>query len=539
MRDFFLSALEQLRKLWQALEPSQKITIVLLSALVIISLFFIGIWGSRPDFETLYSGLEGADASEVIAKLGEAGVPYKIGAGGSSIMVPKKHVYEMRIQMAASGLPKGGGLGYEIFDNFKLGATDFTQKINYQRALQTELERTISQLGQIRQARVHIAIPDEQLFADEKQYTTASVVLDFIGVTPLSNKQVQGIVHLIASSVKGLSPENITIIDTNGNLLYNSSDPMGSTSGGGFSSVQIEAQSMYERAVERRIQSMLISVLGPNKSVVRVSAELDFDRQTVDSEIYEPSEDPIPRSERLIEESYKGTGKNSQGVPGTASNIPGVKSSGSNSDSKYSRLEEVKNYEVTKRIKHEVKSPGQVRRLSVAVIIDRKIDQEQTDSLAQIVQAAVGINEERGDSLVIKNLDFDNSHMEKQLTEMDKEKQLNMILSIAKAVGTSIFVLIFIIFLYNAIKKIPGSVGAGGRGGPARDLAMEEEFADIEDERYKLEKEVELELEKMEKLSLPTAEAKKKAVMQKKLENEIRTNTGEFVRLLRSWLAED
>ncbi|ETR69698.1 MAG: flagellar M-ring protein FliF [Candidatus Magnetoglobus multicellularis str. Araruama] len=526
MKKIFLQALEQLRNLWLTLEPSQKITITLLTVIIILALFFIGLWGARPDYETLFSQLDSADASEIINRLSEAKVPYKISAGGSTILVPKKQVYEMRIQMASQGLPKGSGVGFEVFDTFKLGATDFSQKINFQRALQTELERTISKISQVRQARVHIAIPDEQLFTDDKQDTTASVVLDLVGGVGLNPKQIKGIVHLIASSIKALAPQNVTIIDTDGNLLYNEEES--SFSDGHFSVSQIEAKSVFERALENRVQTMLIKVIGPNKSVVRVSAELNFDQESMDSEIYEPTEEKIPRSTKVVEETHTtegGAAANTPAITGTAIDLQQLEQAGNTS--KYSRVEDIQNYEITKHIKREVKAPGTLQRLSVAVILDRAINDEQTEALTQIVSAAVGIREERGDALVIRNLAFDRSLLDKNIQQMQKTAQIDRWRDLAKTAGIAVVALIFLIFLYSAIRKIPGSLNIDKKAKNNDASEYQEEEIDYD----------EIDLSDVSKG--PTTEAQRKIAMQRRIERLLKNDSDEFIRLLRSWLVED
>lgn len=537
MQKLILEALTQLTKLWQTLEVSQKITIVLLSLVVFLSLFFIGKWGTTPDYEILFSNLDSSDAAQIVGKLTEAKVPYKLDNGGNTVLVPKNNVYEMRIQMASQGLPKGSGVGFEIFDNFKLGATDFTQKLNYQRALQTELERTIMKIAQIRQARVHIAIPDEQIFADEKQETTASVVLDLMGAGDLNAKQIQGIVHLVASAIKGLKPENITVIDTNGNLLY-SKDDSTFGAGGGYSTTQLEAQAGYEKIMEKRIQSMLVSVIGANKSVVRVNAVLDFDQQKVDSEVYEPAEEPIARSEKSTEESYSGdSSQGPGGMPGTDTNVPGgggtAAAGGAGNSNKYSRLEEVKNYEITKHIKHEVKAPGSVKKLSVAVLLDRMVSAEQTAAITQAVKAAVGIDETRGDSLVIKNIAFDKTAMEQSQKAIQQGNMMSYGVMGAKGLGLALLVIFFLVWVRGVMRRVssmsPQTVGPDKTA----------ELAQLDQEIQAREKEIELELERLERLSMPTAEAQKKIAMQKQLEKMATKETDDFIKLLRSWLAED
>lgn len=536
MQKLILEALNQLNKLWQSLETSQRITIILLSVVIFLSLFFIGKWGATPDYEILFSNLDSQDAGQIVGKLNEAKVPYKLDNGGNTILVPKKNVYELRIQMASQGLPKGSGVGFEIFDNFKLGATDFTQKLNYQRALQTELERTITKIAQIKQARVHIAIPDEQIFADEKQETTASVVLDLMGSGDLNPKQIQGIVHLVASAIKGLKPENITVIDTNGNLLYSKEDSTFGV-GGGYSTTQMEAQAAFEKTMEKRIQSMLVSVIGSNKSVVRVNAVLDFDQQKIESEVYEPAEEPIARSEKSTEESYSGEGgQGPGGMAGTDSNMPaGVQggTNGNGNSNKYSRLEEVKNYEITKHVKHEIKAPGSVKKLSVAVLLDRQVNADQTTAITQAVKAAVGIDDTRGDSLVIKNIAFDKTAMEQDQKDLKQSNLINVAMMVAKGLGTALLVVFFLIFVRGMLRRL--SVAST----PAIGSEKAAELADMDREIEAREREIELELERLERMSMPTAEAQKKIAMQKQLEKMATKETESFIKLLRSWLAED
>ncbi|MDD4527839.1 MAG: flagellar basal-body MS-ring/collar protein FliF, partial [Candidatus Margulisbacteria bacterium] len=361
---------EQLKVLLNQLNFAQKLTLGMLGIIIFVSFIGIGIWGTRPDFVTLYAGLEEESTGEVVKKLDEKNIPYKIGPNGSSIMVPSKYVRSLRVALATEGIPKGSASGYELFDQFKLGVTEFTQKVNYQRALEAEIVKTISSISQIRSARLHIVMPEESVFVADKEKTTASLVLDVSG--SLSQGQINGIVHLVASSVKGLSPKNITIVDTNSNVLYVYEDDGMVDSG--LSNRQMNAQKQYENGLEARISSMLNQIFGSNASVVRVNVRMNFDKLESESEIFLPSEDPILRSARTMEESFDGN--NAANPANIATNLD---------KSNYAKTDETTNYEVSKKIEKFVKAPGYVEKVSVAVILDRQISEEQNASLKEAI----------------------------------------------------------------------------------------------------------------------------------------------------------
>jgi len=308
----------------------------MLGLIIFVSFIGIGIWGTRPDFVTLYAGLEQQDTGEVIKRLDDKGIAYKIGPNGSSVMVPSKYARELRVELASDGIPNGGASGYELFDQFKLGVTEFTQKVNYQRALEAELAKTISSLSQIRAVRVHIVLPEESVFMEDKDKTTASLVLDVLGGASLSQSNVNGIVHLVASSVKGLNTKGITVVDTNGNVLYAYEDEGMIDSG--LSMKQLDVQRQYEKTMQNRISTMLSQVFGNNSSVVRVNVRMNFDKSESESEIFLPSEERIIRSARAMEEGFEG--KNAANPANIATNLD---------DSNYSKIDETTNYEVSKK----------------------------------------------------------------------------------------------------------------------------------------------------------------------------------------------
>lgn len=446
MQRYLQYIFNQIGGVWAQLDITQRVTIGLMGAILVVGLVALASWGARPSYQILFSNLDPQDAGKIVAKLDEQKVKYQLANGGTTILVPEKSVYSMRLAMANDGLPKaGGGVGFEVFDDFKFGMTDFTQKLNFQRALETELARTIGEISQIRQARVHIAFPDDELYTESKQRTSAAVVLDLAGSGAMTDNQVAGIVNLVASAVKGLKPEDITVVDTNGNLLFHQ-DPSADGLGFGMGGSKLEVQSKFEKSIEANIQTMLRNVLGPNKSVVRVSAVLNFDSEKTDSEIYEPSDTPIVRSNKTAEETFQGDAEGAGASLGVPQGSP---------KSNYTKTEETNNYEVTKRIVHSYKSPGAVKKLSVAILLDRAIPKPEQDAILAAASAAAGVDTDRGDVIVVKPMNFDKTLITDAKKEMDKSAQMDMIKMAVQWIGMGIGLIVFIAFIRSGLKKIP------------------------------------------------------------------------------------
>ncbi|MGE5584721.1 MAG: flagellar basal-body MS-ring/collar protein FliF [Bacillota bacterium] len=311
------------RSLWDQMTSSQKLMVLLAIALGVVAMVLLLSRTGKTEMVPLYTGLSAGDAADIVAKLREMRIPYEISDGGATIRVPFDNVYETRMNLASQGLPSGGTVGFEIFDKTNFGATDFTQKMNYRRALQGELTRTILQLREVEEARVHIAIPEPALYIDEQKPPTASVMVKLRSGATLTRGQVQGIVRLVSSSVEGLNPSNVTVLDVDGNILYAASDETETGLMTSLSVSQLEAKRAYEKDVEKSVESMLTEVLGPRKVVVRVNAEINFDRREQNSEVFQP----MPTGLGVIREQTKVHEVRSTavalpaGVPGTASNV--------------------------------------------------------------------------------------------------------------------------------------------------------------------------------------------------------------------------
>lgn len=387
------------------------------------------LWTSRhAEQQVLYSQLTMEDAAAIVAKLREKGVPYSLKGDGTTVTVPSSMVYDTRLRMAAEGLPQGGGVGFELFDQRSFGMTEFVQKLNYRRALQGELARTIAQLGAVQSARVHIVLPEKSLFLGQQEKTTASVVLKLAPGGHLRPEQIRGMAHLVASSVEGLKPADVTIVDTSGNILNRETD------NAAFpfrNEAQLVYQQTLERDVERRVQSLLERAVGEGKVLVRVSTALDFQHIERTEERYD-ADNPAVRSEQRHKEEGSGSGAWAAGVPGVRSNVADASQQQPNQTAEKttsSRQSETINYELSKVISKIVAPSGEIKQLSVAVLVDgsyegggkngeRKYIPRSAEELAKyrdIVKGAVGYNEARGDRVEVANMPFESrEHPEAQ-----------------------------------------------------------------------------------------------------------------------------
>ena len=269
LRQIFL----QLKATFLNLSRGKQITLVTLILGSLAGFLFLMSWSGKSEFHPLYTKLNPEDAGIILTKLKEQKIEYRIASNGSTILIPQEHIYETRMKMASNGLPQGSGIGFEIFNETKLGMTEFAQNVNYQRALQGELSRTINRIGEIESSRVHIVLPEKSLFVEEDELATASVILQLQAGKWLSRSQITGIVHLVSSSVARLRPENVTIVDQSGELLAGIEND---SSFGSLSSNQLEYQARVEKGLENRIRTMLESALGEDKAIVRLSCSFDF-----------------------------------------------------------------------------------------------------------------------------------------------------------------------------------------------------------------------------------------------------------------------
>jgi len=407
---------------WQALSRTQKIIFASAAAGVLVCLFYIGLVASRPEYAPLFTGLDPKEAGTIAEKLKTLKIPYQLADQGQTIKVPEPQVYEARIQLASSGVLAGDGKGFELFDQNKFGQSDFDQQVNYQRALQEELRRTIVHLEGVEDARVHLVIPQKSVFVSEQGTPSASVVLKLKPAARLKPEQVQGICDLLVGSVEGLKPENIHVIDSDGNVLSDSfrsgSDPRVVMTKATLE--QQKLQQDYEKELEKRVQQMLARIVGPNNSVAMVTADLDFNQQQVTSTT-STNPDNVKVSEHTVKET--GTGSEAGGAPGTDSNITTTPFAQGAGTSSYSREESTVNYQVNTKQETLVAAPGRVRRLSAAVVVKDNVDNPvDVQKIKDAVAAAIGYDQSRGDQINVTSMAFDDSLQKKFEDELAQEK---------------------------------------------------------------------------------------------------------------------
>jgi flagellar M-ring protein FliF len=391
--------------------------LVLAAALAVAGVALAALlWLREGPWVPLFASLSAEDAGAIVTQLRAAKVPYRVGPGGTEILVPADQVHELRLRLAMQGLPLGGGVGFELFDRSSLGASDFAQRLNYQRALQGELARTIAQLRGITRARVHLAVGPPSLFEERPRAAAASVVLTLARGASLTTDQVRGIVHLVAASVEGLTPERVTVMDTAGRVLaVGSGDPAGV-----LSPRQLEAKAAVEETLERRVQSLLDSVLGPGQAVTRVSAQVTLQQVERTEERFDPN--PVPRQETRTVEASRGRSSTPTG-PGQAT-PPGTPPPASTTDNDTSRETESVTYELSRTVARTLIAPGQIQRLSVAVLLNTPFRSvpgpkgeetrqpaprpaEELEKIRRVVMSAVGYDQARGDEVTVLELPFD------------------------------------------------------------------------------------------------------------------------------------
>ena len=426
----------QLKTLLKNMSLGRKMAFLAIIGATLTSFVLLMIWTGKPEFQLLYSNLPPEDAGKILTRLKDQKIPYQISANGSSVLIPREKVYEVRLELASQGLPQGSGVGFEIFDNTKLGMTEFVQNVNYQRACQGELSRTINGFSEVEGSRVHIVMPSKSLFVDEEEPATASVVLKIRPGRKLSKDQVQGIVHLVSSSVSGLEPENVTIVDNYGKMLAGFK---GKSTLGHINSDQFEFQEKMERSLENKVKTMLEKALGPGKAIVRVSCYLDFMRREKTEEKYQP-DNKVVRSEQLFSETSNRTEVMPMGVPGVASNLQkgNTLSTVATSNPEFNKQDRTVNYEIGKVTSHTVEPVGKLSKLSVAVVVDgtyktvqNRADrkkkgeweyiprsQEEMGKLEKIVKSAVNFDATRGDQVEIANIPFETAKL--RMTEGEK-----------------------------------------------------------------------------------------------------------------------
>ncbi|MGB0749428.1 MAG: flagellar basal-body MS-ring/collar protein FliF [Magnetospiraceae bacterium] len=403
------------------LRTLSPVRLAITAGVVLASIAFFAYLITRmatPQMSLLYADLAPSDSGEIVKQLEAAQIPYELGAQGTEIYVPQDQALRLRVSMAEQGLPSGGSVGYEIFDSADtLGTTSFVQNVNLVRALEGELARTISTIQNVKNARVHLVLPRRELFSKDRQQPSASIVLDMRSAGRLSQEQVLAIQHMVAAAVPGLTPTRVSVVDEKGSLLARGFDEIGGVTGEGPES----KQAAYENRIARTIESLIEKTVGYGKVRAEVHADMDFDKVTTSRETFDP-DGQVVRSTQTVEEAAQSENQETEQPVTVANNlpdVPGDTGTGVNSTENETRSEETVNYEISKQVTNTIREGSQIRRLSVAVLVDGNYqldaqgaqvytprDQAELDQIAALVRSAMGFDVDRGDVLEVVNMQF-------------------------------------------------------------------------------------------------------------------------------------
>lgn len=507
----------------------QKAVTILGIVALAIGGFFFASWASKPTYAPLFSNLSGADASAIVEKLSANGTPYELADGGATVLVPQDQVYDARLQMSGEGLPAQADTGYALLDKQGITTSDFMQHIGYQRALEGELSKTIKSIDGVKAATVHLVIPQKDIFSDDEKKPTASVLVASASGKELDAEQVKAIVHLVASSVEGLDPKQVTVAGSDGSVL-STGDGKGLTGGGGDARSQQTQQ--FELRMNTALQRMLESVAGTGKAVVKTTAELDFDETETKTQQYTANPAVPPLSEKTTRETYDGAGNGAGGVLGP-DNIQ-VPNGAGNGTGKYESTTEQRSNAVGLVTETRRSAPGAVRKLSVSVLLDSKaaagIDAAQVQAM---VSAAVGLDAKRGDTMAVTTLPFDESATdaaEKALAEAGKADSQQQIVSMAKTGAMVLAVLILIFMAWRASRR------------SRRSKLTTEELAELAQMQAALEASETRAIGSGEgALALeagPDAESEDREARQREISEMVANQPDEVAQLLRGWLAD-
>jgi flagellar M-ring protein FliF len=413
--------MDQLRKFVNSLSVRQRLTILASAILIVFALLAFLHWNRERDFKPLYSNLSAEDAGAVLAKLREAGIEYRVRDADSTIFVPSEHLAELRLQMATAGIPKSGRIGYELFDKTNLGITDFTEQINYHRAVEGELERSVMAIAGVEQARVHVTFPKDSAFTDEQQPAKASVMVKLKPGFKLSQPNAVAITQLVSSAVEGLAPESVSVMDMHANLLLRPKKP-------GDGSEPSEDLLQYKTSLEHetlaKIGSVLDPLLGSEKYRASVDMDCDLTSGEQSEELFDPTHSVITTSQRSEEGSLS---HESAGVPGTQSNLPRPVPRPAGQGGGLARRSENMAYETSRTVRRLKLPQGILRRMSISVLVDQNVRWEMTGkgaaahaqriieapspermkTIQSVVAAAAGFNSARGDQLTVETLPFE------------------------------------------------------------------------------------------------------------------------------------
>lgn len=577
--------MDQLRRLLISLTLRQKILLGLAVPGVLLALFAFLHWQRERDYVTLYAGLTSEDAAAIVTKLKEGGTEYRLSSDGSTVRIASNRLAEVRLQLAASGIPKTGRIGFELFDRNNFGTTEFAEQVNFQRALEGELERSVMTIAEVEHARIHITPPKDSVFLDQRRPAKASVLLRLRPGVKLSPQNVKSVTHLVSSAVEGLTPESVSVLDVHGNLLTR---PRAAESGSdaAVNDLLFEYKTKIERDLLTKIGNTLEPLLGPERFRAAVSVDCDLATTDQSEESFDPSRSVMATSQRS--EDLAGAAQPS-GVPGTASNLPRPAPRPAASAQTVARRSENITYQSSRLVRRTHMPQGNVKRLSVSVLLDHTVRFEGSGNKARriveppsperlkatrdLVAGVVGLQTDRGDQLIVEALPFESTLNYESpaepaapptsanpanpiapLIDLLRKGGRTTILIAAGAGLLLLLMLLFVLFRVRATRKKRARVIAGedpvlaaSPAGEPPALPSGSDLTSVEAQlqaelskknRKKAIQEQEILSELAAAAKLPSSTTAKTAVLVKHISEETRKNPEVVAQLVRTWLSD-
>lgn len=552
--------MNQIRQILEKLSIAQRIWIVAAVIAVVGGLTELSRWNQERDFKPLFTGVAAEDAGPLLAKLRESNVTYRLADNGTTVLVPSAQVAELRIDMASAGLPKSGRIGFELFDKANFGASEFAEQVNYHRAIEGELERSIMSIREVEEARVHVTLAKDSIYADQRQAAKASVLVKLRHSAALSPQNIAAICQLTASAVPGLSPEQVSLVDTSGNLL-NRPRPSEVGDGTEASVAALDYRKSVERDLQNKIAATLDPLLGADHFRVGVSADVDLTSGDQSEETFDPTKSAMTTSQKTDDGPAMPF---ASGIPGTASNVPVPAAKPVTTSSNYARHTESIAYENSRIVRHTKLPQGAVKKISLSVLVDHTLRWDKTNRIIEppsadklkvihdLVAAATGLNTVRGDQLVVESFPFESTlnaepeslAMPAPLPEartalpawMQKLTGKKLYAAIGIGVGALLALIVAFILMRKRSKRRRISVemseaGAidGKRSGNAGQKMLEAQIADNAMEQARVEAEA------LSSLKLP-AKTKKTEVLIKHIVAETKKDANAQAHVVRTWL---
>lgn len=551
--------MNQLARIWASLSRYQQISLVLVPVVVCAAVLGLLRWRHDSDFRVLYSGLAPEDASAVTQKIRDSGIEFRLDETGATVLVPSGHLADARLAVAAAGLPHTGRIGFELFDRSNLGASDFAEQVNYRRALEGELERTVATLSEVDQARIHITFAKDSVFLDARQPSKATVVLRLKQRAQLSQPNVIAIANLVASAVDGLTPEAVAIIDSNGRLLN-----CPHVQGDGDEQLA-EANLDYQHQVESELLAKINRALGPllgqDRFRASVNVDCDFSTSEENDESVDPAKSAVLTSQTTEETSG---GAIASGTPGTASNLPRPTARPAPTPSGMMRRTENATYQPSRTVKHTVLPKGTIRRISTAVLVDQTVRWEGVGAKARrtlvppsaevlkgvhdIVAGITGYTDQRGDQITIETLPFETTlQAEPPMGPAPPVKKLPSGLNVKQEyiIGGALLLLLVagaLIFVLSRRRKAaaedvsPAGIAAGGPAAPLEGeagarKAIEQQLSDNDTQQAQIESEF------LQGIKLPVSTRKTEALI-KHIRESVHKDAANATNVLRTWISD-